>query len=370
MVDRSTPSRGVLLKILDRARWAPSGDNTQPWRFQIIADDYVVVHGHDTRDEILYDFDGHASHMAHGALLETLRIAASAEGLAASWEIESDDEQRKIKYHVRLVPAPTGIADPLAPFIEQRCVQRRPMRLQSLTDTQRSALLAAVGEDFEVRLFESFSERRKIAKLLWNSAYIRLTCPEAYPVHVSIIEWNARFSKDRIPEQAVGVDPITAKLMRWVMGSWRRVEFFNRYLMGTIAPRVQLDYLPAICCSAHALIVSKRGLNTLSDWVALGQVMQRFWLEATRQGLYLQPEMTPLIFGWYATAAQRFSTKTEIAQLAKVLTQDLARVIGAKDVMSMGFLCRVGISGNAPSSRSVRLGLDQLLVGMMGRKCA
>ena len=89
MVDRSTSSRDVLLKILDRARWAPSGDNTQPWRFQIIADDYVIIHGHDTRDEILYDFDGHASHMAHGALLETLRIAASAEGLAASWDIGS-----------------------------------------------------------------------------------------------------------------------------------------------------------------------------------------------------------------------------------------------------------------------------------------
>lgn len=360
MVDRSTPSRDVLLRVLDRARWAPSGDNTQPWRFQIIADDYVVVHGHDTRDEILYDFDGHASHMAHGALLETLRIAASAEGLAASWEIESDKEQRRIKYHVRLVPVTTGIADPLAPFIEQRCVQRRPMRLQSLTDTQRSALIAAAGEDFEVRLFESFSERRKIAKLLWNNAYIRLTCPEAYPVHASIIEWNARFSKDRIPEQAVGVDPITAKLMRWVMGSWGRVEFFNRYLMGTIAPRVQLDYLPAICCSAHALIASKRGLNTLSDWVALGQAMQRFWLEASRQGLYLQPEMTPLIFGWYAMSARKFSAKLEIEKLTKELTLDLARIVDSGIATNFGFFCRLGASG-APVSRSVRLELAELL---------
>ena len=69
MVDRSKLSKETLLRILDRARWAPSGDNTQPWRFQIVADDQLIVHGHDTRDEILYDFDGHASHMAHGALL-------------------------------------------------------------------------------------------------------------------------------------------------------------------------------------------------------------------------------------------------------------------------------------------------------------
>ena len=29
-------SREVLVKILDLARWAPSGDNTQPWRFEIV----------------------------------------------------------------------------------------------------------------------------------------------------------------------------------------------------------------------------------------------------------------------------------------------------------------------------------------------
>lgn len=361
MVDRSTPTRDVLLRILDRARWAPSGDNTQPWRFQIIADDYVIVHGHDTRDEILYDFDGHASHMAHGALLETLRIAAIAEGLAASWEIDSDDEQRKINYHVRLVSQSTSAVDPLASFIEQRCVQRRPMRLQSLTETQRSALLAAPGEDFEVRLFESFSERRKIAKLLWDNAYIRLTCPEAYPVHASVIEWNARFSKDRIPEEAVGVDPITAKVMRWVMGSWGRVEFFNRYLMGTIAPRIQLDYLPAICCSAHALIVSKRGLRTLDDWVRLGQGMQRFWLAATSQGLYLQPEMTPLIFGWYAGVARKFSNNPKVERCASGVTESLLSVFGCNEAAGLGFFCRVGLS-RTPSSRSMRLGLDELLV--------
>ena len=35
-------SRETLLKILDLARWAPSGDNTQPWRFEIVADDHIA----------------------------------------------------------------------------------------------------------------------------------------------------------------------------------------------------------------------------------------------------------------------------------------------------------------------------------------
>ena len=68
-----------LQRILERARWAPSGDNTQPWRFEILGEDHVVVHGYDTRDHVVYDLDGHASQLAVGALLETIQIAATEE---------------------------------------------------------------------------------------------------------------------------------------------------------------------------------------------------------------------------------------------------------------------------------------------------
>ena len=70
-------------QILDRARWAPSGDNTQPWRFEIIDEFSVVVHGFDTRKHCVYDLDGRASQISLGALLETIAIAASAHGLRA-----------------------------------------------------------------------------------------------------------------------------------------------------------------------------------------------------------------------------------------------------------------------------------------------
>ena len=84
--------------------------------------------------------------------------------------------------------------DPLYSYIEKRVVQRRPMRLTPLTEVQRAALIAAAGEGFDVQLFESFAERRAIAGLLWANAHIRLTCPEAFPVHQKIIEWGERFS--------------------------------------------------------------------------------------------------------------------------------------------------------------------------------
>lgn len=352
--------RDTLTAVLELARWAPSGDNTQPWRFEIVNDALIRIHGTDTRDQILYDFDGHASHIAHGALLETMRVAASGFGLRMAWTVSSSGDDRFPLYDVVLAPDPAMAQDPLFPFIETRTVQRRLMQSTPLTASQRLALVHAVGDDFKVQLFESFDERLKMAKLLWDSAKIRLTCPEAFSVHSQIIEWNARFSKDRIPEQAVGVDPATARLMKWVMQSWGRVDFFNKYLMGTIAPRIQLDFLTALGCAAHVLISPKKTPQKLEDWVQLGITWQRLWLTATQQGLHLQPEMTPLIFRWYARADRRFSAEPQLFEQALKVSDSLERIAGAQPTSDFGFLARVGRSAT-PKSRSIRLDLADLM---------
>lgn len=358
--EAATPAgRERLLRIIDLARWAPSGDNTQPWRFEIVADDVLIVHAHDTRDDVLYDFDGHASHIAHGALLETMRIAASAEGLTLEWLHTADAEDRQIEYRVQFTPSAEVTVDPLYPFIEKRVVQRRPMRTTPLTESQRSALLAAAGAEYSLQFFESFPARRAIAGVLWDNAYIRLTCPEAFPVHQRIIEWGARFSKDRIPEQAVGVDPLTAKLMHWVMQSWERVSFFNRYLMGTVLPRIQLDYLPALSCAAHLLIKPKVPPRRLADWISLGQTVQRVWLTATQQNLHLQPQMTPVIFRWYARAGRQISRNPAFEGLLQELAANFERVSNVAKDESLGFFCRIGASAE-PKGRSLRVDVSDL----------
>lgn len=353
-------SRHTLVQILDLARWAPSGDNTQPWRFEILNDYQLRVHGSDTRDRILYDFDGHPSHIAHGALLETIRIAATNFRLAAQWDLADESDDRSPVYDVRFLPSPSIVRDPLYEYIESRTVQRRPMKTTPLTVAQRKALIAAAGDEFDVQLFETLSERRKIADLLCQSAKIRLTCPEAYPVHKEIIEWRARYSKDRIPEEAVGVDPVTARLMEWVMHSWARVEFFNRYMMGTIAPRIQLDLLPALFCAGHLLIRPRKRAEKLEDWIRLGVAWQRIWLTSTKHGLHFQPEMTPVIFRWYARAGRQFSKQANLFTQALELSDNFERISGSGQNDPFGFLARVGIS-KTPSSRSVRLELDDLM---------
>ncbi|HSD35906.1 MAG TPA: molybdopterin biosynthesis protein MoeY [Rhodocyclaceae bacterium] len=252
--------------------------------------------------------------------------------------------------------------DPLCSCIEKRTVQRRPMRMNALSTEWIQALEQAVGKDYQLQFFSTISLRSKVAGLLWRGAHIRLTCPEAYPVHREIIEWGARFSDDRIPEQAVGVDPLTARLMYWVLQSWKRVVFFNGFMMGTVWPRIQLDVIPAIACSAHVLLQPRVVPTSLQDRVEAGMALQRLWLTATRLGLHLQPQMTPLIFRWYVQAGQAMSASTKINAAADRLTNQLDEFFGLARGDSAMFFCRIGVC-QPPVSRSLRKSLSLLMRG-------
>ncbi len=356
----STP-QSVIEKILDLARWAPSGDNTQPWRFEIVNDYQLVVHGFDTRDHCVYDLDGHPSQIALGALLETISIAATGHGLRASIQRRVDLPETTPTFDVSFEPDPQIQPDPLIPFITKRSVQRRPMRTRPLTPEEKRALEAAMGDAFRVLWLEGFGSKWRTARLMFANARLRLTMREAYEVHRSVIQWNARFSEDKVPDQAIGLDPLTTRLMGWVMQSWKRVEFFNTFLAGTLAPRIQLDLIPGIACAAHFVLMAEHEPRSIDDYVEAGRTLQRFWLTAARLGLQLQPEMTPLIFAGYVREGIRFSQSSGAWEQAQHLAKRLEGLVGQKNASQAVFMGRIGASLPA-AARSLRHSLIHLII--------
>jgi hypothetical protein len=366
LAQAKTPPSGdasPIERVLELARWAPSGDNTQPWRFQATAEDACVVHASDTRNWCVYDLEGRASQIAVGAMLETAAIAASGEGKQAQIRLQPDSPESAPRIDVNLQAAEQAASDPLLPFIKTRVTQRRPFTTEPLLPLDKQKLEGSLPEGYKVVWIEGKSARKKMARLLFLNAHIRLTIPEAYQVHSRIIEWNARYSVDRIPDQAVGLDPVALKLMRWAMKSWQRVRFLNRYLAGTWMPRLQLDWNPGLKCAAHFLIVADEKADSVADFLAAGRALQRFWLTSTSLSLQFQPEMTPLIFSQYVENGTAFTQDQKAQQNAKRLREHLQFLVGGEANLSRGvFMGRVGY-GPAPVSRSTRLPREQLNLG-------
>ena len=348
-----------IARILDLARWAPSGDNTQPWRFEIVSDDHVVVHAFDTRDHCVYDLDGHPSQLSVGALLETMRIAASGFGLETRHVRRLDSPEDRPVIDVRFAADPSVTSSELIPFIQTRRVQRRALRARAILPSEKARLEKSLPAGYRLLWIEG-GQRWPIARLLFSSAKIRLIAREAFEVHSRVIEWNASFSADRIPDRAVGLDPLTTRLMAWAMQDWRRVSFLNTFLGGTIVPRLQLDFLPALACGAHVVISAPREPRQIDDFIAAGATVQRFWLTTTQLGLQHQPEITPLIFSRYVREGVRFTRNGKAWRIATRLERRLGEIIGPELLRQAVWMGRVG-AGQPAGARSLRLSPEQLL---------
>ncbi|MHB8312782.1 MAG: molybdopterin biosynthesis protein MoeY [Candidatus Dormibacteria bacterium] len=361
-------ARERLCRILDLGRWAPSGDNTQPWRFEIVSEHHLVVYGSDTRHQVVFDLEGHASQLSIGTLLESLAIAASGEGQRSivSYRTPESLPDEHPTFDVRFEEDPAITPDVLLPFLMTRCTNRRPLGTRPLSPDERREIETASAPPecrfpaHRIVWLESGSEKRAMASIAQRAGRLRLTIPEAWEVHREVIEWSARFSADRIPDQALGLPYLVLPLMRRVMASWPRISFFNHFPGATLLPRIGLDILPALRSSAHFILMAPSPPESVEDYLASGRALCRFWLATTRQGLQFQPEMAPLIFGSYVRRRIAFSKRPGAMEEAGRIASALDGLIHPDPTDRAVFLGRVG-RGSPPRSRSLRLPLSTLL---------
>lgn len=359
---QSTDEKNTAIeRILDQARWSPSGDNTQPWRFEILSDTQVRVIGNDTRTYCVYDLEGHASQVALGAMLETLRIAATKEGFKTEIVLSDEGTDDAPIYEIELIEDKFIKTNKLHAVIPERCTQRRLMKTKELTADDKRALEEAVQGEYRIVWTDGFVNKLKMAGFLFKSAKIRLTTKEAYDTHADVIDWNKQFSTDAVPDQAIGLSNISLKFCKWAMQSWERVKFANRYLGGTVLPRVELDFLPAMFCGAHFYLIANEKPETTEDFTRAGMAVQRLWLTATKLGLQFQPEMTPLIFAGYARDDLYFTEDEGANNTAISLNAGLKKSLGPESAAKLVFMGRMGY-GKAPKSRSIRMRLDDLVI--------
>ena len=154
---------------------------------------------------------------------------------------------------------------------------------------------------------------------------------------------------------------MTARLMRWALSRWERVKFLNTWLAGTVMPRLELDLLPGLRCAAHFALLAERPLTGIDDYVAAGRALQRLWLTATALGLYMQPEMTPVIFSRYVREKRYFTSVDSVTTRARRLAARMENWLGEEGARQTAFMGRLGY-GPKPDSRSLRKPLARLMV--------
>ena len=353
-------------RILDQARWAPSGDNTQPWRFEVASAKKLVIHVPAIESSNPYEYNhGQPTYLSVGMLLETIRIAADREKHSVSWTLEEGEQWDGSAVQISVIFRSKGTSsDDLAPFIPLRSVDRRRYLNRRLTPHQKADLERELGGMFHIQWLERDQDRWRFAKLNAIATDIRLRMKDCFHVHEKIIDWHDGDSKTGIPASALGIDKMSLTMMKQAMADWGRMDFMNKYLGGTMLARVQMDLVPGWFCSAHFVLSwAEEKDRAIEDFLKAGEKLQRFWLRATELGLVMQPSLAPLCF------ASRLLEGKELAAGQKPFAEKTGKLVEAlRDIAGdktpqVVFAGRVGYSTqSARNNRSVRKDLSDLKI--------
>ena len=351
----------ALEEIIDHARWTPSGDNAQPWRFQLLDDNSMRVRIRDGSAGNVYEYrGGEPTLLSAGMLLCSLQIAASSQGRRLEWRYEGRDAQGWTIL-ARFVPDNAIAFDPLYAAVPLRSVDRRRYRSRPLDQAQKQSLSAALGDKLELHWYERPGQRLAMARLNAMATAIRLRIPETFEIHRALIDWNRPRSPTGIPACALGLDKPTLKIMRWAMQNWHRMDRLNR-TAGTLSASLQMDYLPGFFCAAHFSVRRTSTALAREEYLLeTGMALQRFWLTATDLGLAMQPGLAPLAFAHWGRSGAAFTTDAKMRRAAAALAQKADQVLAGGGEGTL-FAGRIGqVLPHNHFCRSTRLSFDQLI---------
>src|SRR5579862_2388145 len=126
-VDRET-----IRRMLESGAKAPSGDNLQPWTV-VVGEDSIQLSVDRSRDKSLYNFEGRASLVALGAMIENLTLAGCEYGVAVDTTLSApenhadnaDTAPQLVSARLSLRPA-EPCPDSLFSAVARRCTNRKP----------------------------------------------------------------------------------------------------------------------------------------------------------------------------------------------------------------------------------------------------
>ncbi|HEX5353729.1 MAG TPA: hypothetical protein VFW60_06590 [Rhodanobacteraceae bacterium] len=277
---------------------APSADNSQPWRFAWNGDD-LDLRIDAERSGRVSDSRYVLSDLAAGTCLENMLVHARSLGYAADLQMfpRHDDELWVARIHWRRDPT-YDHPEPLAGAIEQRHTDRRfPWRGPITVDTQ-ARLNAQAQAISGPRLWwpHSSHERKAALTVIRQAETLRFRSPALHAELFSSIRFSAGWQivcEEGLAPAALAVEPP----LRPVFQALRRpalMTLLNRLgaasMLGWRSAWLPTRLSPGLCL---IIIPSK----ARSDVLAGGRALQRVWLQATLDGLSVQPYAAAGVLG-------------------------------------------------------------------------
>lgn len=303
-------SREVIEKILEAGIRAPSGENSQPWRFKVEGE-RVWLFNRPEADQSLYNFHQNGSLVSHGTVLTNLRLAATHFGLEAKIALFPDETKENLIATIDLkevgsngananTPAATKINEneSLYAAIEKRVTNRKHYDATPLNDHEKKELVAPAKENAQVGETANsapvclvlIDDREKIDRLAAAASTNETMLVLNRHVHdffFSHVRWTPEENEIQpngffVP--TLELNPGQAKGFK-MMRSWGMARILAK--LG-VAKVVGKDNEAAYKTASAMVAIIVRDPMPRS-LVLAGEAFEHAWLAATKLGLSVQP---------------------------------------------------------------------------------
>ena len=346
-----------IRKILEAGIHAPSGSNSQPWKF-IIAGDQAEILALPERDHPILNFKNRGTWVAHGALIENIIIASSEFGYEAHLELTPLTPQTKITAKITFEKKP-AIKEDLYKVIKERATNRKPYKNIPLNEKQKENLLTQ-GNKFESVEFRLIEEREKINAIIEASSQdirIMLEDKNLHGLLFKEIVWTEqeeREKKSGLYLKTMELEKPQQKAFK-LLSHWAVANVLNKLGVSKAIARTNAKNY-SLCGAVGVLIIKDQDNNFLTA----GRSLERVWLEAEKMGLSCHL-LTGVLFFWQRVKNETSGFSGKHIQIINQSYEKIKTNIGINqdDGQIVALLFRIGYGGQ-PSGFSSRFSPESL----------
>ncbi|WP_285055791.1 Rv1355c family protein [Pedobacter ginsengisoli] len=289
----------ILELLISAANLAPSGGNSQPWKWYY-SERLLHLFFDKSASDAFLDYNNTSSYISLGAAIENLLLTAQTNGLEIDWayatlgfpvHIASFSFKRAGNDTISVLEAE------LAAQIKNRHTNRKKSLRTSMseqeTDYLSSVIMDIKGADVQW-LFEETLQAR-IGEVVAETDLIRFFNDEA---HDDFVHKEMRWSDEEVMQKRDGIGVHTLDLgMNDLIGlrllkDARATNFLKKIDGGKVFKKVSANQLRT--ASAVGLVTMPGALET--DFLEGGRAIERLWLAAGKLGYQLHPLCVPLSF--------------------------------------------------------------------------
>lgn len=258
-------------EIIEYGTKAPSGHNTQPWKF-LVKENEIQIHPDFDRELPIVDPDNHALYISLGCAAENMLLAAKHFGYECTVNVVTND--KNISF-IKLLLNQTGSVerDNLFDYINIR----QSTRNLYTNDKVSSSNIAALQESFnfkgiEILMFTTAEEIEKLETFIIEGSNRQFQNKDFVKELVSWIRFSKKEvaqKRDGIWQGSMGMPGVGRTLGNIIM---------KKFVSASSEAKRWKKQIEA--SAGFALFTVEK--NDVAHWVLLGRAFQRFGLTATQ----------------------------------------------------------------------------------------